>query len=357
MSFVQTLDKSRKSEEQTNLDEYDVMDEILKLFTSLFYPEPRQLIQEGPVASLEKTQPVSLTYDFSRVVTGDAIGHGSTATTYLGQIPTHEIPGQYKETVVKVLTTTRKTATIEFNREVKALQTLADTPYIVNIHGSDSGTHKLFMEYCSRGELYALIDKIGAFPETVARLYSKQLWSAVASCHSKGVAHRDLKPENVLLTEDWSLRLADFGFALTGNVQSSTQFCGSEGYAAPEIMAQRPYEPSRADVWSAGITVFCMQVGTHPFAAVDTSCWLFCRAMEGNWDAFWDQHAKFTPAAGQLTSEAKRFLQRALQPWPEARPTAAQMLADPWLLGDTHPDVASFMETAHAALESLQAVA
>lgn len=332
----------------------DVMDDVYSLILSWFAPLGKK--GELPTNFDHDKTTTAPKYDLARANLGPVIGLGSTSATHLAHLPSVSEPGKHKEVVCKILKAGRSSASVEFQCEIKALEAVAGTPYVVRIHGSETnrtGQMKVFLEYCSRGELYAVVDKIGAMPETVARIYAKQLWAAISGIHAKGVAHRDLKPENMLLAEDWSLRVADFGFATTGDVQLSTQFCGSEGYAAPEIMAQQPYDPSLSDVWSAGVTMFCMLAGTHPFAAVNTTCWFFCRVLDDDWTAFWEQHARFTPAVAGLSLEAKCFLELALAPYPETRPTAAQVLADPWLAGETHPNVAQFMEVAIAESRAL----
>lgn len=63
------------------------------------------------------------------------------------------------------------------------------------------------------GELYGFVS-LGPFPEKVVRMYFKQMMSAIDHMHSKGVYHRDLKLENILLNEELSLKIADFGLSI-----------------------------------------------------------------------------------------------------------------------------------------------
>lgn len=307
-------------------------DDIVSIFLALF---------TGGTKTVEPPLPHSTSsIDFSKAVLGGVIGNGSSAIVHTSKLGDEEF-------VVKVLKPERKTAKSEFDKEIEALQILKDVPFVVRIRGTDDTiSRRLFMEYCPNGELYAVIQKTGGMVEIVSRLFVRQLFDAVAGCHRKGVAHRDIKPENILFARDWSLRLADFGFATIGNELRSTQFCGSEGYAAPEIMAQLPYDPAIADVWSAGVTAFCIMVGTQPFEKTSRSCWLFCRSLEGDWESFWGQHARFTPAAARLSPDARRFLQRALNPYPKKRATSADMVADLWLRGETHAEIEVFMTEA-----------
>jgi serine kinase len=87
--------------------------------------------------------------------------------------------------------------------------------------------------------------------------------------HSNNIAHRDLKCENILLTSEFDIRLADFGYAcFCTNVDSHHVvweiFCGTAAYA-PEILNETPYDPKLGDVWSLGVILFMMLNAELPF--------------------------------------------------------------------------------------------
>jgi 5'-AMP-activated protein kinase catalytic alpha subunit len=69
--------------------------------------------------------------------------------------------------------------------------------------------------------------------------------------HKLNIVHRDLKPENLLLDSGDQLKIADFGL---GNIYKPNEqlktACGSPCYAAPEMIAGKPYEPYKTDIWS-----------------------------------------------------------------------------------------------------------
>ena len=161
---------------------------------------------------------------------------------------------------------------------------------------------------------------------------------------------RDIKPENIVVAADWSLRLADFGIALIGK-SLTRERGGTETYIAPEVNSNVPYDPSLADVWSAGVTCFTLLCGRPPFFASNTKDKFFCCAKEGAWDKFWLWHENKRRSLNiaPLDAAAKRFLQRALDPSPRWRPSAAAMLDDPWLF-DASPGGAG---PGDAELESL----
>lgn len=65
----------------------------------------------------------------------------------------------------------------------------------------------------SGGELFEYVSSTGRFREEVARAYFLQLLEGLNHIHEKGLAHRDLKPENILFSDQFILKIADFGFA------------------------------------------------------------------------------------------------------------------------------------------------
>jgi serine/threonine protein kinase len=74
------------------------------------------------------------------------------------------------------------------------------------------------MELASNGELFDIIAPVGGFSENIARYYFKSFLESLAYLHDNGICHRDLKPENLLLTDDWKLKIADFGFSVKKSV-------------------------------------------------------------------------------------------------------------------------------------------
>ncbi|CAL4901280.1 unnamed protein product [Urochloa decumbens] len=124
------------------------------------------------------------------------------------------------------------------------------------------------LEYAKGGELFNKIAK-GKLTEEAARKYFQQLISAVDYCHSRGVYHRDLKPENLLLDENETLKVSDFG--LSALAESKRQdgllhtACGTPAYVAPEVLGRKGYSGPKADVWSCGVILFVLVANYLPF--------------------------------------------------------------------------------------------
>ncbi|KAI7885905.1 kinase-like protein [Lichtheimia hyalospora FSU 10163] len=135
------------------------------------------------------------------------------------------------------------------------------------------------MEYCSGGDLFTLLRaRATPIPIMEQACLFKQLLLGLQHLHQHGIAHRDIKPENLILTAGGTLKIADFGTSTVmrnvfkrHQVQPCSQWCGSSEFWSPEIWTlkhqQQRYDGQALDVWSAGITFFCMRFGKLPFRA------------------------------------------------------------------------------------------
>ena len=127
----------------------------------------------------------------------------------------------------------------------------------------------IFMEFCP-SDLVQYLEANPVVPEEQARVVFQQILLAIFYLHSKNIAHRDIKCDNILLSENGQVKLADFGFATyclneKGEHRLSTNFCRSDAYASPELLAFTPYYPKMADMWASGVVLFSMLDGCMPF--------------------------------------------------------------------------------------------
>ncbi len=131
------------------------------------------------------------------------------------------------------------------------------------------------MNLITGGELFSEVERLGRMSEPYARFFFQQLIRGLDYCHSRGVFHRDLKPENLLLDNDKTLKITDFGLstllampgkALVEEKLLRTQ-CGTPHYVAPEILTMPPegYLGAKTDVWSCGVILYVLVGGGLPF--------------------------------------------------------------------------------------------
>ncbi|KAK3091988.1 hypothetical protein FSP39_024284 [Pinctada imbricata] len=188
----------------------------------------------------------------------------------------------------------------------------------------------MVLEYCPEGELFDYIVSKDKLSEDEARIFFRQIVSAVAYIHSNGYAHRDLKPENLLLDEDQNLKLIDFGLCAKpkGGMDNHLQTCcGSPAYAAPELVSGLEYLGSEADLWSMGILLYALLCGYLPFDD-DRIKNLYEKIQSGKYE---------TPS--WLGEESKLLISQMLQVNPKHRITIRHLLKHPWLTKDTNVPV------------------
>jgi serine/threonine protein kinase len=122
------------------------------------------------------------------------------------------------------------------------------------------------MKYIQNGELFNIVYKNKAFSENLSRFYFHQLVDTLDFLHTLNICHRDLKPENLLIDEEHNLVLSDFGYAKQQKEIGLTKTrLGTIGYVAPEIMMGELYDPVKADIFSAGVTLFVFYSRNIPF--------------------------------------------------------------------------------------------
>ncbi|TVU19844.1 hypothetical protein EJB05_36019, partial [Eragrostis curvula] len=157
----------------------------------------------------------------------------------------------------------------QIKREISIMR-LVRHPNVLQLFEVMATKNKIYfvLEYAKGGELFNKIAK-GKLSEEAARKYFHQLISAVDYCHSRGVYHRDLKPENLLLDENETLKVSDFG--LSALAESKRQdgllhtACGTPAYVAPEVLSRKGYSGPKADVWSCGVILFVLAASYLPF--------------------------------------------------------------------------------------------
>ncbi|ORY06790.1 Pkinase-domain-containing protein [Neocallimastix californiae] len=192
---------------------------------------------------------------------GKTLGKGSFGKVKLG---IHKLTGQ--KVAIKIVD---KIHAPIVAREIETWRHLIH-PNIIQLYEVITSETKIYMivEYAEEGELFDFISKYGRIDEqsvTAKRLF-KQLVEAVYYCHQHNFVHRDLKLENVLLSNDFKIKLSDFGF--TREFSSSKlldTYCGSVAYAAPEMITGKQYNGPGADIWSLGVILYTMVCGTLPF--------------------------------------------------------------------------------------------
>jgi len=114
----------------------------------------------------------------------------------------------------------------------------------------------------------------------------KQVLEGIAYLHEESVCHRDIKPSNILITKDKSsVKLIDFNVAKKipeGDIiMMYTKSAGTLAFAAPERLAEDCRYTEKVDMWAAGIVLFMLLTGYHPFDTTSSTVKLIEQIMRG----------------------------------------------------------------------------
>ena len=196
------------------------------------------------------------------------IGRGGMADVYLA----YDVILK-REVAVKVLKSDMaddETALKRFKREAGAVTQLSH-PNIVDVYdvGDDGDKHYIVMEYIKGYTLKQLIRKRGPIPYKEAVWMMKQLAGALMEAHRNNVIHRDVKSQNVLIKDDGTIKLSDFGIALANGAMQITHkdsVLGSVHYLAPEL-SKGKQATMQSDIYSLGIVFYELLTGDVPYKA------------------------------------------------------------------------------------------
>ncbi|MBP3299979.1 MAG: Stk1 family PASTA domain-containing Ser/Thr kinase [Clostridia bacterium] len=158
-----------------------------------------------------------------------------------------------------------------FYNESRAIA-LMSHPNIVNVYdvNFEGKVQYIVMEYVDGVTLKDRMDQKVQLSAAEAIHYLKQILSALQHAHSRGVVHHDIKPHNILLLQDASVKVTDFGIASVPNFEDNTpsdETVGSVHYISPE-QAQGDVTDEKSDLYSVGVMMYCMLTGRLPFDAL-----------------------------------------------------------------------------------------
>lgn len=204
---------------------------------------------------------------------GGLLGEGGMSIVYSGEDVT---TGEY--VAIKLLKPeiigSNPNLVQRFAREGEVLRRL-NHPNIVKMLAAfeEDGKNYVVMEKVVGGDLAEMLKSVGKLPVERVLEISLDLADALARAHRLNVIHRDIKPANVLMADDGTPRLTDFGVARLGDATSVTKsgtLVGTIAYLSPEGCIGEELD-ARTDIWSFGIMLYEMLTGFRPFMDTNTA--------------------------------------------------------------------------------------
>lgn len=286
-------------------------------------------------------------FDKNNWMKGDLIGEGSFGSVYLAL---HAITGELMAVkqvelpdVAKGTESDKKKQSMvsALKLEIQLLQGLHH-PHIVQYLGTSSDeTHlNIFLEYVPGGSITAMLKQYNTFPEQLTRNFTRQILDGLSYLHNRNIIHRDIKGANILVDNRGAVKISDFGVSkqttsnLTnpslasnpvgplGPAGTRTSLQGSVFWMAPEVVRQTG-QSIKSDIWSVGCLIVEMFTGSRPFPSMTTLQTLFAVGSQG-------ERPKVPENA---SADAKKFLDLCFEVDMTKRPTAGELLKEPFCKG------------------------
>ncbi|PWY97001.1 Pkinase-domain-containing protein [Testicularia cyperi] len=205
-------------------------------------------------------------------------------------------------------------------------------PHVVKLYEvlDDPSKDSLYMvfEFCPDGKVIdiRLNETVEPLPEEPARCYFIQILLGVEYLHENDIVHRDIKPDNILLSEDRTVcKIVDFGVSemfLKPGDDTMEKSAGSPAFMSPELCTagHGAFHGKLDDIWSFGVTLYCMVVGHLPF----------------NKDNFYEMYEAIKNDEPEypdfLSENLVDLLKRMLTKDPNKRITVPEIREHPWVL-------------------------
>lgn len=252
----------------------------------------------------------------------EVVGRGGMSTVY------RAIDAKLRRTVaVKILSPALAegdpVSLERFEREARAAASLNHRSVVAVYDTSlDEGTPFIVMEYVPGRSLAEILRDEGHLKPDRAAYIGEQVADALGAAHAAGIIHRDIKPGNVMVADDGSVKVLDFGIARALDATALTQTSmvpGTAAYMSPE-QAQGETADERSDIYSLGCLVYAMLTGRPPFTG-ESSAAVLHQHMNAEVPGPNSNNPDVWPALDSLVLEM-------LEKSPDARPQSALEVRD-----------------------------
>lgn len=268
---------------------------------------------------------------YEGVSNGEVLGYGVTGEVHK---ITHRINGQSYAVKVLDLSRVKTEAQMQQLRDEIDIMCELDHPNVVRLEEVYETPTRVCLveELCSGGELFDRLEEqpLYRYSEEQCLKIVRQITTAVAYLHSKGIVHRDLKLENFLFestANDSQLKIIDFGLSKHMTFDEAEHDTVGTAYTvAPEVI--RGEYDAKCDVWGVGVIAYMLLCGDPPFGGCggpEAPMEIRENILEGRLvfrpEQIWDS----------VSEDAKDFIRSLLETDQSLRPTSVECLNLPWL--------------------------
>ncbi|KAL4157469.1 hypothetical protein PRNP1_006491 [Phytophthora ramorum] len=234
-----------------------------------------------------------------------------------------------------------------------------ESDHLVGFYGAYFQDHalSLVLEYCALGSLDQLLAKLPkgneVVPERVVAAIALQVLTGLGHLKRVRHVHRDIKPQNILVQQDGSVKLTDFGLAreLCSSTSMAQTFVGTFKYMAPERVQNEPYD-YKSDVWSLGLVLIECATQTFPYANARSYIDVVQSIVESPEPRLPEVDTNGKP----FSREFHNFIGQCLKKEPSERASVEELLASPWLQGHDATNTERCMRRCATWLQQLHLV-
>ncbi|KAI5959950.1 BCK1 [Candida pseudojiufengensis] len=282
-------------------------------------------IEHGFISKLKNKNGI---YQEIAWIKGELIGRGSFGDVYLALNVT---TGEMLAVKQVIWNNNFDCGGIEsLHKEIETMKDL-DHKNIVQYLGYEqkNNIYSLFLEYVAGGSIAMLLKSYGKFDELLIRIITKQILLGLEYLHDNNIIHRDLKADNLLLDIDGTCKISDFGISRKNNDiynNANMSMKGTIFWMAPEVIDNLVEGYSaKIDIWSLGCVVLEMFAGKRPWSNEAAISVIYKAGKE----------KKAPPIPKDIKHlvglEAENFINRCFTIDPNLRPTAEELLNDPFV--------------------------
>ncbi|DBA05082.1 TPA: hypothetical protein N0F65_000770 [Lagenidium giganteum] len=211
--------------------------------------------------------------------------------------------------------------------EIRTLYSV-ESPFLVDFYGAYFKDHALsiVLEYCAHGSLDQFIRSRSQLPERIVAAIAFQVLQGLLHLKKTHHFHRDIKPQNILMQDNGTVKLTDFGIAreLGDSHDMAQTFIGTFKYMSPERVQNQPYD-YKSDIWSLGLVLIECATKWFPYASARSYIDVVQSIIESPEPAIPDY------LASEFSPEMHEFVASCMHKDPKERGSVEELLVSPWL--------------------------